>query len=210
MRRATLRVAVSTAEAPPDAPAVGPVDTLRVDLRGPGGELLEHSPVLPLRSDVTRFEVPLFGRVGRDRQVTVLFSGARDVRRADGAGVEPARGLLYTDRVTGVDLKPGVIAHVTARVHLFVPRTRGVDRLPDGRYRLRWEAIRGADRYRVTRIRANGARSDTLVADTTLVQSPVTVTCRVSAIEASTSLAGAPGDEVVLGSFGVDGPPPSD
>lgn len=199
---AALHLTVSVAEPLPDAPEVGPVDTLRVDLRGPGGELLEHPPRIPLGSGDRSFSVPLFGRVGPDRQVVVLFFGARGILRpagaGDAAGVEPARGILYMDRVTGIDLKSGVVPRVAARVHLFIPRTLAVERLEDGGHRIRWESLAGADRYRLTQIEPNGARRDTVLTDTTFVGRVEPMRYRIAAIEATTSLSGAPGDEVLV------------
>lgn len=224
---AAIHLTVTVAEPAPDAPDVGPVDTLRVDLRGPGGELLEHPPRIPLGSADRTFSVPLFGRVGPDRQVVILFFGARGILRPAGAGdaggVEPARGILYMDRVTGIDLKSGVVPRVAARVHLFVPRTLAVDRIEEGGHRIRWESLAGADRYRLTQIDPNGARHDTVLTDTTFVGRTEPMRYRIAAIEATTSLSGAPGDEVLVmsprtatalghppGSIGVDDPHPSD
>lgn len=173
---ARVAVALQLGVAPraPGDPAVGAPDTLRVDLRGAGGELLVHPTLQELGADDPDFHLSVSAPVGRDRSIAVMLRGVRNVLPAPAApGVAadpyPERGILYYEKITGLDLRPGLIPHLQADVHLFVPRFGPVEHLPAGGYRIHWNAIAGADRYRLTRISPRGEQSDTTVFDTTYV-----------------------------------------
>lgn len=175
----------------PGDPAVGAPDTLRLDLRGAGGELLVHPTLRELGQDDPDFHVALFAPVGKGRSLAVMMRGVRNVLPAPPApGIAadpyPERGILYYQKITGLDLRPGVIPHLEAEVHLFVPRFGPVEYLPAGGYRIHWNAIGGADRYRLTRISPRGVASDTTVFDTTYVGHVFRTRFLVRAVEFST------------------------
>src|SRR5512140_1911593 len=102
-----MKVRISVARGPDAAPVMGPVDSLRFDIRGPAGDLLAAPTVIHIAPDQTTFTVSLPAPPGTGRSLTVMALGSRPI--SGNGDPTSRRGILYLGRTDGIDIEPGNI-----------------------------------------------------------------------------------------------------
>jgi hypothetical protein len=189
---ATIRFA-----ARPAAPELGPIDTLRIDPRGPGGELLVHPTRFAFDDGApARVTTALAVPVGPDRAFHVMAVGERPV--AGGALGETGRGILWFDRRANIDVAAGRVLALEFELRPFVTEFLPAEVEEDGAaHRIRWRRVPGADGYRLRIERPLQAPRDTTLRDTTYAAASLPARYQVRVVEYS-GLAGAPSDWLAL------------
>jgi hypothetical protein len=151
----------------PAVPEVGPVDTLRFDIRGRSGELLGHPTLLEVAPGQTSFQLSIPAAAGPDRNLTVMAIGSRTVLSPPGTVPNPGtidRGILYHARTEPFDIRAGSIATIEIGLNLFVPEILPFEETGEATHTINWTPVPGADRYILRRLTSRiGARDSTII-----------------------------------------------
>lgn len=192
-----LQVRISASPRGADAPALGPVDSIRVDLRGPANELLVHPSLMEVAPGQTTFSLAMEAPTGPDRSLTVMAIGSRPV--SGGGEGESGRGVLFHGRTTGIDIVAGHVPTIPVTLGIFVPAfLPPEDNGNEAAHVIRWNPVPGADRYLLSRLGSRGGRADSTVLGTSFTGAERPMRYQVRAVDFS-GLLSAPSDYLVIG-----------
>lgn len=192
-RSGNVRLTIQQGANPPDID-MGEVDTLMVSiLDATTGQVDSTHVISPMPAStggviVIDLEIPS----AADRALVVRGTGERPV--AGAAVATWTRGVLWRGVSESFDIDVGGMTDVNVQLTPFVSAFQAVQFMDDGaRYRLYWNRVSQATRWRLSIREGSEPAVDTLLSDTTFASSQLPASYQVRPLDAAL-VAGAPSD----------------